>query len=94
MKNKLLSFVTAFLLLLGSSELFAGMVNINKADAETLASNLSGIGASKAAAIVDYRNQHGPFKSIDDVQNIKGIGEKTFELIKSDLSLTEGATTQ
>lgn len=54
-------------------------VDINKADAETLAAELTGIGESKAAAIVAYREANGPFRNVDDLVNVKGIGEKTVE---------------
>ncbi len=54
-------------------------VNINVADAKTLALELSGIGSKRAQAIVAYREQHGPFKSIDGLLEIKGIGKKTLE---------------
>jgi competence protein ComEA len=54
-------------------------VNINTADAKTLAEGLNGIGMSKAEAIVAYRTENGPFASADDLVNIKGIGEKTVE---------------
>ena len=52
-------------------------VNINTADAQTIATSLDGIGMSKAQAIVAYRDAHGPFKSVDEVGNVKGIGSKT-----------------
>ena len=52
-------------------------VNVNKADAQTIATSLDGIGLSKAQAIVAYRDAHGPFKSVDDLGNVKGIGAKT-----------------
>lgn len=52
-------------------------VNVNKADAQTIATSLDGIGMSKAAAIVAYRDAHGPFKQVEDLRNVKGIGEKT-----------------
>lgn len=52
-------------------------VNINQADADTIATALDGIGLSKAEAIVAYRAAHGPFKSVDELGNVKGIGEKT-----------------
>lgn len=54
----------------------AGVVNINSADAQTLATELKGIGARKAEAIVAYRAEHGPFKSIDAITDVKGIGDK------------------
>lgn len=44
---------------------------------------------SKANAIVAYRTEHGPFKTVEDVQNVKGIGTGTFESIKSDLNIKE-----
>lgn len=51
-------------------------VNINSADAITLA-NLDGIGASKAEAIVAYREANGPFATVSDLSKVKGIGTKT-----------------
>ena len=66
--------------LLGMSlNLLAAPVNINTADAKSLAANINGIGEKKAAAIVQYRKKHGPFKSADDLTNIKGIGPKLIE---------------
>jgi len=52
------------------------VVNINTADAETLAVALDGVGASRARAIVEYRDAHGPFRTIDDLAQVKGIGER------------------
>lgn len=52
-------------------------VNLNAADAATLASAMVGIGPAKAAAIVAYREQHGPFKTVDDLLLVQGIGEST-----------------
>ena len=57
-------------------------VNINTADAPTLAGSLKGIGMKKAEAIVAYRNENGPFKSVDDLTNVKGIGQKTLEQLR------------
>lgn len=71
---------------------FAEMININKADAATLDS-LDGIGAKKAEAIVAYRTEHGEFKTLDELKEVSGIGEKLFDKIKADISLTEGAST-
>ncbi|HEX5959678.1 MAG TPA: ComEA family DNA-binding protein [Rhodanobacteraceae bacterium] len=55
----------------------ASPVNVNKADAQTIATSLDGIGLAKAQAIVAYRNAHGPFKSVAELGNVKGIGAKT-----------------
>ncbi|BAL80970.1 helix-hairpin-helix domain-containing protein [Caldisericum exile] len=56
-------------------------VNINKATKEELMT-LPGIGEAKAQAIIDYRTKNGPFKTIHDIVNVSGIGEKTFEKIQ------------
>lgn len=59
---------------------FAGaQVDINHADARTLAESLSGVGLTKAEAIVAYRNDNGPFERIEDLAKVKGIGVKTIE---------------
>jgi competence protein ComEA len=50
-------------------------VNINTADVQTLATGLKGIGVSKAEAIITYRETYGSFKSIEELSEIKGIGE-------------------
>ncbi|KLD65990.1 ComEA family DNA-binding protein [Dyella japonica] len=54
-------------------------VNINTADAATLSNSLDGIGPSKAKAIVAYREEHGPFKTVADLSNVKGVGPATLE---------------
>lgn len=64
-------------------------VNINTADAQTLASMLKGVGLSKAEAIVKYREEHGDFIDIYELANVKGIGERTVEINESKLSLKE-----
>ena len=64
---------------------FAGPVNINTADAETISAELKGIGLAKAQAIVEYRKKHGPFKNADELSLVKGIGERTVELNRDDI---------
>ena len=59
---------------------WAGPVDINTADAETLAAELEGIGLSKAQAIVQYRSTNGPFQSADELVEVKGIGARTVEM--------------
>lgn len=72
------------------SALAAGPVNINTAsEAELLV--LDGIGPAKARAIVAYREQHGAFKSVDQLANVDGIGLKTIE--RNRARLTVGAET-
>lgn len=57
-------------------------VNINQASAEEMANNLDGIGLVLARRIVDYRTAQGPFKKIEDLQEVSGIGEKKYNGIK------------
>ena len=65
----------------------AGSVNINQADAAVLSSELNGIGEKKAQAIIDYRTQHGPFNAVEDLQNVKGIGDQTIEKNRDKMTL-------
>ncbi len=51
-------------------------VNINTADAAAISAGLVGVGQAKAEAIVAYRKEHGPFKSAEQLSEVKGIGEK------------------
>jgi competence protein ComEA len=67
------SIILGVSLSIASAGAFAGKVNINEADAAVLA-GLNGIGTAKAEAIVAYRKEHGPFRTIDDLANVKGIG--------------------
>nr|WP_249414190.1 helix-hairpin-helix domain-containing protein [Bacillus sonorensis] len=61
-------------------------VNINTASPEELQA-IPGVGPSKAEAIAAYREENGPFQGIEDITNVSGIGEKTFEKIKSSISV-------
>ncbi len=63
----------------------AGPVNVNTADAETIAEELQGVGLAKARAIVEYRETHGPFESPDDLSLVRGIGERTVEINRGDI---------
>jgi len=55
-------------------------VNVNSASAEEIAESLKGVGMSKAEAIINYRNEHGQFKHIDELVNVKGIGIRTVDI--------------
>ena len=57
-------------------------VNINSASAEELAAALPGIGPSKAQGIIEWREQHGPFRTIDQLLEVSGIGPRTLENIR------------
>ena len=67
-------------------------VNINKADAKVIAKSLDGIGATRAEAIVAWREAHGPFKRADDLKHVKGIGKATIERNRSAILLADPAT--
>lgn len=82
---RFLTLAAAIALLAAPTLVLAGPVNINTADAETISAELKGIGLSKARAIVEYRRKHGPFRSADDLSLVKGIGERTVELNRSDI---------
>ena len=74
-------------MLLSGGLVWAGNVNINTADAATLAEGLNGVGIKKAQAIVDYRKQHGAFKSVNDLVKVKGINDKLIEKNKDLITL-------
>jgi len=60
-------------------------VNVNTADAATLAASLKGVGPAKAQAIVAYREANGLFVSADDLVSVRGIGAKTLEHNRDDI---------
>ena len=61
------------------SEQVASLVNINTASVAELADGLNGVGEKRAQAIIDYRQQHGAFTSVEQLQAVKGIGEAVLE---------------
>jgi competence protein ComEA len=69
-----------------SGSMNEGKVNLNKATAAEL-ETLSGIGPAKANAIIEYREVQGPFKTIEDLMEISGFGEKTFEKLKENITV-------
>ncbi|WP_223669298.1 ComEA family DNA-binding protein [Kangiella shandongensis] len=62
-------------------------VNINKAGTSQLAAVLKGVGLKKAQAIIDYRKKFGPFKSVNELTAVKGIGTKTLEKNRSKITI-------
>ena len=87
---KLFNLIGAIALLTATSVFAAQPVDINTADANMLATSITGIGPSKAQAIVAYRSKNGPFQSIADLAKVKGIGSKT--VIKNQKNLKIGST--
>lgn len=67
-----------------TASLALAAVNLNTATKDDLVA-LPGIGPAKAQAILDYRAQHGGFKSIEELKDVKGIGARRFEKLKADV---------
>jgi len=70
---------------LGSATLYAGPVNINTADAETLALELTGVGPALAAAIVEFREMNGNFSSPEALTSVSGIGNRIVEMNRANI---------
>ncbi len=64
-------------------------VNINTADVQTLSAALDGVGESRARAIVEYRQAHGPFQSVDDLTQVKGIGARVLQANQGRITVKE-----
>lgn len=64
-----------------------GLLNLNTADAASLQRELVGIGPVKAQAIVEYREAHGPFASVDELLEVKGIGAATLDKNRDKLTV-------
>lgn len=83
-------YATALSLLFSLQALAAEKVNINTADAAALDRVLVGVGPAKAAAIIEYRKAHGPFKSAEELAMVKGIGLSTVEQNRDRIELRTG----
>lgn len=79
-------FVSLFLLGL-SSLTFAAPIDINTADSAALAQAINGVGPKRAEAIVAYRKEHGPFKTVEELAKVPGIGAKLVEQNKQNISV-------
>ncbi|HEN7308857.1 TPA: helix-hairpin-helix domain-containing protein [Klebsiella pneumoniae] len=71
----------------GESDIGATKVSINRASAEQLAQALNGVGLKKAQAIVSYREEYGPFKTLDDLKQVPGMGSALVERNLAHLTL-------
>ncbi|GAC1619489.1 MAG: hypothetical protein NVS9B10_00230 [Nevskia sp.] len=69
---------------------WAAPIDINSADAKALEA-LNGVGPAKAEAIVDYRIKNGPFKTVDDLEKVSGIGKATVDKNRDNLTVGGGA---
>ena len=68
---------------------FAASVNINTADAKTIDKGITGVGPKLAQSIIDYRAKNGPFKSVDDLTKVKGIGQEIVEKNRANLTVSK-----
>ena len=82
------SFLALIVALLSCISMAFAAVNLNTASVDELDA-VKGIGPSKAKAIVDYRTKNGPFKSVDDLKEVKGFGEKSVAKLRPELTVGE-----
>ncbi len=68
---------------------WAGPVDLNSADAETIARELNGVGVTRAEAIVEYREQYGAFASPDELLNVSGIGPHILKVNEANIVLNQ-----
>lgn len=85
--KKFLLGLCAYLILTGAA---LAAVNLNTATKEEL-DGVNGIGPVKAQAIMDHRKKNGPFKSVDDLQNVKGFGDKSVDKVRAELTVGGGS---
>ena len=86
MKKLALALILSFSFVLNA---FA-VVNLNTANQEQL-ETFKGVGPAKAQAIIEYRKKNGNFKTVDDLNNVPGIGDKTLAKLKSELTVSGAA---
>jgi competence protein ComEA len=84
------SILSSIALFLAGIGLAMAAVNINTASVDELDA-VKGIGPSKAKAIVEHRDKNGPFKSVDDLKEVKGFGDKSLDKLRSELSVGDAA---
>lgn len=82
------SIVFSLILSLAAGFAYAGPVNINTATADSLAVNIKGVGKKKAEAIIAYRQANGPFKKVEDIIKVKGIGQRLLEKNRQNLLIS------
>jgi competence protein ComEA len=93
MKKDPRSLVQALIVSLMPAVAWAGPVNVNSADAATLAKELDGVGPAKAQAIVDYRQKNGPFRTAEDLLKVQGIGQKVLDQNRTSIRVDKAGQT-
>jgi competence protein ComEA len=86
---KIIQSMVLLLAMMANPAVWAESLNINTADATNMAQVISGVGDKRAQAIVDYRDENGPFKSVDGLTNVKGIGTAILEKNRENLTIGE-----
>jgi len=92
MKNIRHTLTALLILMAGPIVTYAGPVNVNTADAETISAELKGVGITKALAIVEFREANGPFNTPEELAMVKGIGERTVEINREFIMLNSTAS--
>jgi competence protein ComEA len=87
--SKTLAALLLALALVGTAQA-SERININTADVATLDRVMDGVGPAKAAAIVEHRRVHGPFRTVDQLVNVKGIGPATLERNRARIMVAGG----
>ena len=87
MKKTLTAAALVLLAQLACTTAAFAVVNINTATKDEFVALKKGLGPAKAQAIIDYRKANGPFKSVDDLKHVKGIGSKRLEKLRPDLTV-------
>ena len=87
---RLTRILTLLILMFTTGFAVAGIIDVNTADAKSLAKSLDGIGLAKAKAIVEYRSQHGKFSSLEQLLQVKGVGKKTLDRNRDKITLETG----
>ena len=92
MQRLLMALTLALLAQLSFSSAALAAVKINTATKDELVALKKGLGPAKAQAIIDYRKANGPFKSVDDLKHVKGIGTKRLDKVRADLTVSGSGT--
>lgn len=88
--NKARHLIACALLLAAGAAHAGEPVDINTADAETLAEAINGVGIKKARDIIAYRQQNGPFRSVDELVQVSGIGMQMVDRSRENLTVKKG----
>ena len=87
MQRLVLALALTLLAHLSFSSLALAVVNINTASQDELVALKKGLGPAKAQAIIDYRKANGPFKSVEDLRHVKGIGAKRLDKLRPEITV-------